>query len=31
MTASVTVNAVDTKVPSVTVTTADGRKMSFKV
>lgn len=31
MTATVTVNAVDMKVPSVTVTTADGRKMSFKV
>ena len=31
MTATVTVNAVDPKVPSVTVTAADGRKMSFKV
>jgi Cu/Ag efflux protein CusF len=31
MTAVVTVNAVDPKVPSVTVTTAEGRKMSFKV
>ena len=29
--ATVTVNAIDTKVPSVTVTTADGRKKSFKV
>ena len=31
MTATVMVNAVDMKVPSVTVTSADGRKMSFKV
>ena len=31
MTATVTVNAIDAKVPSVTITTADGRKMSFKV
>jgi hypothetical protein len=31
MTTTVTVNAVDMKVPSVTVTTAEGRKMSFKV
>ena len=31
MTATVTINAIDTKVPSVTVTAADGRKMSFKV
>ncbi len=31
VTATVTVNAIDTKVPSVTVTTQDGRKMSFKV
>ena len=31
MTATVTVNAIDAKVPSVTVTAADGRKMSFKV
>lgn len=31
MTATVTVNAIDTKAPSVTVTAADGRKMSFKV
>lgn len=31
MTATVTVNAIDTKVPSVTITTEDGRKMSFKV
>jgi len=30
-TATVTVNAIDVKVPSVTITTADGRKMSFKV
>ena len=31
MTATVTVNAIDMKVPSVTITAADGRKMSFKV
>jgi Cu/Ag efflux protein CusF len=31
MTAVVTLNAVDAKVPSVTITTANGRKMSFKV
>lgn len=31
VTTTVTVNAVDTKAPSVTVTTEDGRKMSFKV
>jgi hypothetical protein len=31
MTATVTVNAIDPKVPSVTVTASDGRKMSFKV
>jgi Cu/Ag efflux protein CusF len=31
MTASVTVNAIDTKVPSVTITTKDGQTMSFKV
>jgi Cu/Ag efflux protein CusF len=31
MTATVTVNAIDAKVPSVTITTEDGRKMSFKV
>ncbi len=31
MTATVTIAAIDTKVPSVTVTAADGRKMSFKV
>jgi len=31
MTATVTVNAIDTKVPSVTITAADGAKMSFKV
>ncbi len=31
MTATVTVNAIDTKVPSVTITAADGRKMSFRV
>ena len=31
MTAVVTVNAIDLKAPSVTVTTADGRKMSFKI
>jgi Cu/Ag efflux protein CusF len=30
-TATVTVTAVDTKIPSVTVTTSDGKKMSFKV
>jgi Cu/Ag efflux protein CusF len=30
VTATVTVNAVDIKVPSITVTTEDGRKMSFK-
>ena len=31
LTTTVTVNAIDTKVPSITVTTSDGRKMSFKV
>jgi ribosomal protein S17 len=31
MTATVTITALDPKVPSVTVTSADGRKMSFKV
>jgi Cu/Ag efflux protein CusF len=31
ITATVTVNAVDLKVPSVTVTTADQQKMSFKI
>ena len=31
MSATVTVNAIDTKAPSITVTSADGRKMSFKV
>jgi Cu/Ag efflux protein CusF len=31
VTATVTVNALDVKVPSVTITTEDGRKMSFKV
>ncbi len=31
VTAVVTVNEVDMKVPSVTVTTAEGRKMSFRV
>ena len=31
VTATVTVSAIDLKVPSVTVTSADGRKMSFKV
>jgi hypothetical protein len=31
VTAVVTVNEVDAKVPSVTVTTTEGRKMSFKV
>ena len=31
MTATVTVNAIDMKVPSVTITAADGRKMSFRV
>jgi Cu/Ag efflux protein CusF len=30
-TATVTVNALDTKAPSVTVTSSDGRRMSFKV
>jgi Cu/Ag efflux protein CusF len=31
MTAVVTINAIDTKVPSVTITTSDGKKMSLKV
>lgn len=31
MTAVVTIDAIDPKVPSVTVKTADGRRMSFKV
>jgi Cu/Ag efflux protein CusF len=31
MNAVVTINAIDLKVPSVTVTSADGRKMSFKL
>jgi ribosomal protein S17 len=31
MTATVTVNAIDMKVPSVTITTKEGQKMSFKV
>jgi Cu/Ag efflux protein CusF len=31
LTATVTVNAIDVKIPSVTVTSADNRKMSFKV
>ena len=31
MTATVTVSAIDPKVPSVSVTTAEGRKMSFRV
>jgi Cu/Ag efflux protein CusF len=31
MTATVTVLEIDTKVPSVTISTADGNKMSFKV
>ena len=31
MTATVTVNAIDMKVPSVTITDAENRKMSFKV
>jgi Cu/Ag efflux protein CusF len=31
MTAVVTIDAIDAKVPSVTVKTADGRRMSFKV
>ena len=31
MTATVTVNAIDPKIPSVTITAADGAKMSFKV
>ena len=31
ITTSVTVNAIDLKVPSVAVTTDDGRKLSFKV
>jgi hypothetical protein len=29
--ATVTVNEIDTKIPSVSITTEDGRKMSFKV
>ena len=31
MTATVTINAIDAKVPSVTVSTKDGKTMSFKV
>jgi Cu/Ag efflux protein CusF len=31
MTATVTIQAIDPKVPSVTIATADGNKMSFKV
>jgi Cu/Ag efflux protein CusF len=31
MTAVVTIEAIDAKVPSVTVKAADGRRMSFKV
>ena len=31
MTATVTINAIDPAVPSVGITTSDGRKMSFKV
>jgi Cu/Ag efflux protein CusF len=31
MTATVTINEIDAKVPSVTITTKDGKKMSFKV
>lgn len=31
MTAVVTITALDLKVPSISVTTADGRKMSFKI
>lgn len=31
MTATVTINAIDPKAPSVTVTSSDGRKMSFRV
>jgi Cu/Ag efflux protein CusF len=31
MTATVTVNAIDPKTPAVTITSSDGRKMSFKV
>ena len=31
MNAVVTVNAIDLKVPAITVTSADGRKMSFKL
>ena len=31
MTATVTINAVDVKVPAVTITAEDGRKMSLKV
>ena len=31
MTATVTINAIDPKVPSVTITTEDGKTMSFKV
>ena len=29
--ATVTINAIDPKVPSVSITTADGRKMSFRI
>jgi hypothetical protein len=31
MTAVVTINAIDAKVPSVTITTKDGQEMAFKV
>jgi ribosomal protein S17 len=31
MTATVTINAIDPKVPSVGITTSDGKKMSFRV
>jgi Cu/Ag efflux protein CusF len=31
MSAIVTIDAIDPKIPSVTVKSADGRKMSFKV
>ena len=31
LTTTVTVNAIDPKVPSITVTTLDGKKMSFRV
>lgn len=31
MTATVTIEAIDAKVPSVTVKSADGRKLSFRI